>query len=151
ERCQDWPGDGGFRFAPSDAHRPPKAGPGVSYGTATADGLRALLACGVATDAPRARAALGWLERNFAVDRVPGFPEGHSYEQGLRLYWLCAASRAFAAAGLHRELRAGIARQVASLQHADGRVVGAAAIMKEDDPLVGTTLALLALAAAGQR
>ena len=73
--------DGGFFFIPGDAAQN-KAGPaGVdrfghvrfhSYGTMTADGLRALLRCGLAEDHPRVVAARSWLAQNFSAAHNPG-------------------------------------------------------------------------------
>lgn len=146
QRCQQQPGNGGFVFAPTAAHRPPKAGDGITYGTATADGLRALVLCGLPPDHERVVAAREWLVQRFQVDRVPGFPADRAaFERGLRIYWLCAASRAFDLLDAAPDARAAIRAHIVALQRPDGSVVGASALMKEDDPLVATPLALLAL------
>src|SRR5207253_5385267 len=79
ERCQnfgDEPAfdDGGFFFIYDDGVRN-KAGVAgsdkqgreryASYGSATADGFRALILCGLPPDHPRVGAARGWLQTHF--------------------------------------------------------------------------------------
>lgn len=58
-----------------------------SYGTATIDGARALLALGDAVS-PRVAAALRWLAKR-GVEFVPGLDDevGRAIEPSLRLYW----------------------------------------------------------------
>src|SRR6266436_119158 len=73
--------DGGFFFIYDDPVRN-KAGLAgkdrngrerfASYGSATADGLRALLACGRPGDHPRVQAAWSWLETHFDLSFHPG-------------------------------------------------------------------------------
>src|SRR5207245_5462282 len=86
ERCQnfgDEPAfdDGGFFFIYDDGVRN-KAGVAgsdkrgreryASYGSATADGLRALLLCGLPSEHPRVRAARHWLVTHFIATIHPG-------------------------------------------------------------------------------
>ncbi len=69
-----------------------------SYGTPTADGIRALLSLGVAPDDPRIVAALDWLTTRFTVRQNPGLRSGadhFQYAHALRFYLLYAASEAF--------------------------------------------------------
>jgi len=159
ERCQNFgdDGDGGFCFTPAPDFRASKAGtePGAdgreryrSYGTATCDGIRALLACGVPVDAERLQAARTWLARHRDFARVPGFAAGEParLEPGLRLYWLATLARTLAMLDLPGDWRAELWCQLAPRQRADGAFAGVADTMKEDDPLVATPLALLALA-----
>ena len=89
ERCQnvavsDQDGDpqyddGGFFFSRTDPVRNKAGVAGTdrhgrlryhSYGSTTADGLRALLRCGLSHDHPRVSAARAWLEATF-LGRVP--------------------------------------------------------------------------------
>ncbi len=91
ERCQnlaggDQPGDpqfddGGFFFSTTDPVRNKAGAVGTdrngrrryhSYGSATADGLRALLRCGLPKDHPRVVAAQQWLETHFSTSSHPG-------------------------------------------------------------------------------
>ena len=78
--------DGGFYFSTVvlDAN---KAGPDAegyrSYGTATADGILALLAMGCSPEDERVQAARSWLERHHLSDRATGF------------YYAASATKAF--------------------------------------------------------
>lgn len=142
ERCQN--ADGGFMFSTviEDAN---KAGVGRSYGTATADGVLALLALG--TPAER---ALEWLTKHHRVDGVPGFDESTAkWREGMLYYYLAASAQAFKQAkkgpkGWQDEM----VRSLIARQREDGSFKNASFLMKEDDPLIATTLALLALISA---
>lgn len=139
--------DGGFTFFPHDTARGTKAGEGVPYGTATADGLRTLLACGAAPDDARVIAARRWLDGHADFERVPGFDAAHaSWEPGLRCYWLASAARAYAAHGHSTQRLATIRAAATARIGADGSHANPVPTMKEDDPLVATALLLLALA-----
>jgi len=115
-----------------------------SYATATCDGLLALLAAGVPRDDPRVRAAAGWLERHARVDVPEGIPDDQPtpWREAVRFYHL--AVRAEACRALDRPGDA-IARVLAKEQRDDGSFASGSALMKEDDPLVATALALVAL------
>jgi len=177
ERCQNLPlagaapdsgfdeglDDGGFFLSPSDPARN-KAGTagidangrvrGRSYASATADGLRALLACGVPPDDERVVRARAWLARGFDPERNGGdFPPERATERAASTFYAAwSAAHAFArlearsaaagGAGQAREL----ARALLARQRADGSFAGDAGILLEDDPLVATPLALGALA-----
>ncbi|MBI5850563.1 MAG: hypothetical protein HZB39_05915 [Planctomycetes bacterium] len=139
--------DGGFSFFPPSPHRPGKAGDGIAYGTATADGLRALIACGVPRDDPRVLAARRWLEARGDPSRVPGFDDAHAaFADGLRAYWLASAALALRAAGGTPALRDAVRSEAACLLRGDGSWANPSSLMKEDDPLVATSLLLFALA-----
>lgn len=157
--------DGGFAFGPRDS----KAGRQVfssgrivfrSYGSATADGLRALLWLGVARDDPRVEAALAWLGARFSTRVNPGFPSDGDglMERGIYFYYLDALTDALSRAG--RDALAGpggepvrwrdeVARRLVSLQRPDGSWAGDSAVMHEDDPAQATAFALLALSRCG--
>ena len=105
--------DGGFFFMPGDAAQNKAGAAGAdrfghqrfrSYGTMTADGLRALLRCGLAADHPRVVAARKWLLRNFSAAHNPGdFPADRAVlRDATYYYWTWAASHAFLAVGLAR-------------------------------------------------
>ena len=92
--------DGGFYFSTVvlDAN---KAGPQAegyrSYGTATADGILALLAMGRSPADERVQAARRWLESHHLRDRATGFI-GEAYKRwpaGLRFYYAACATKAF--------------------------------------------------------
>jgi len=142
ERCRN--ADGGFMFSPVvlDAN---KAGVGKSYGTATADAVLALLAL----EDP-VGPALEWLTNHHRIDGVPGFDDATAkWRDGMLYYYLAASSQAF------RQTRGGprgwqeeMIRGLAARQREDGSFKNASFLMKEDDPLIATTLALLALTSA---
>ena len=157
--------DGGFFFIPGDAAQNKAGAAGAdrfgrerfhSYGTMTADGLRALLRCGLAQEHPRVVAARDWLARNFVAAHNPGaFAADRAVlRDATWYYWTWAASHAFLAVHLDRfDTRNGpvvwpeaLARELLSRQRADGSWVNRFTDAKEDDPLVATSWASAALA-----
>src|SRR5438045_4557997 len=90
ERCQN--PDGGFFFSTVvlDANKAGEEGKGYrSYGTATADGILALLAMGTRPDSERVRSAMRWLAAHDIPDGAPGF-SGPAYQRwitGPRFYY----------------------------------------------------------------
>lgn len=174
ERCQNLPraatdadpifDDGGFFFSVGDAGRSKAGAAGVdrhgrtrmlSYGSATADGLRALLACGLPAEHARVAAGRAWLERHFTADAHPGsFPvERHVFRDGCFYYWCWSAATALEALGielLHTpagpvDWRRALAESLVARQAADGSWRNQHGVVREDDPLVATPLALSAL------
>ena len=158
QRCQCT--DGGFRYAPVEDWRGTKAGFARdetgrevprSHGTATCDGILALLALGERPIQPALARALAWLEHNAAAT-MPGLQHttDPTLEPSMRLYWaesLAAVARALPAhprAATWQTFAVSIARE---RQQRDGSFLGLATTMKEDDPLVATALALLATGA----
>jgi squalene-hopene/tetraprenyl-beta-curcumene cyclase len=157
ERCQNFePGDGGFFFSPTDPVRN-KAGGSVdgtrfhSYGSATADGLRALLRCGLAVDHPRVAAARGWLARNLSATTNPGTFEPIREPERDATYYYYAWSLAHAARalgpehGLEATWAADLARELLQRRRRDGTWSNRFTASKEDDPLVATSFAAGAL------
>ena len=136
QTCQN--GDGGFIFTPLPDQS--KAGERVSYGTATADGVLSLRAA--AGPQERITVAENWIHTRFTAERCPGFPPDHPRPWGDALlgYWLAAASRIADSPG-----RAWIAHVLARRQRDDGSWVNAADAMLENEPILATTLAVLAL------
>ncbi|WP_152099579.1 hypothetical protein [Lacipirellula parvula] len=154
--------DGGFAFLSDPLDQLNKAGandpptpdaPFVarSYGTTTADGLLALRACGIADNNPHIAAALAWLNAHPNVDAVPGFPNDEvstAMADGLYYYYAASLAHAMAAypdADFARQAPA-LAAELLARQRADGSWANPISTMREDDPLVATTLALNALA-----
>jgi squalene-hopene/tetraprenyl-beta-curcumene cyclase len=167
ERCQNFSDapvqaspfdDGGFFFIPNDSVRN-KAGIAgqdtigrdhfASYGSASADGIRALRACGVAETDPRMQAARRWLETSFRADAHPGGYAGDREvnREALYYYYAFSISRALRSEGEDLGRRDRLAEALLKRQGADGFWVNSAVAVREDDPLVATSLALLALAA----
>jgi len=156
--------DGGFFFIPGDTAQNKAGAAGTdhfgyarfhSYGTMTADGLRALLRCGLAEDHPRVVAARKWLTRNFSAAHNPGH---------LQLIGRCSRTRR-GITGVGRlarlsrrspraiphprwagHLARGVRPRVARAQRPDGSWVNRFTDAKEDDPLVATSWAAAALA-----
>ena len=91
--------DGGFYFSTVvlDANKAGPDGDGHrSYGTATADGILALLAVGRSPEDERVRGARRWLESHHLPDRATGFV-GEAYRRwpgGLRFYYAACATKA---------------------------------------------------------
>jgi squalene-hopene/tetraprenyl-beta-curcumene cyclase len=172
QRCQNWEDDpakrderfddGGFFFIPSDEAQNKAGNAGTdrlgrkrfrSYGTMTADGLRALLQCGLPKDHPRVAAALGWLERHFSASRNPGdFEEGREVlRDGMYYYWAWSAAHAFARAGVRSTRWAELlAEELLRRQARDGAWRNPYTAGTEDDPLIATPWAASALAVARQ-
>jgi squalene-hopene/tetraprenyl-beta-curcumene cyclase len=157
--------DGGFFFIPGDMAQNKAGAAGNdrsgrlrfhSYGTMTADGLRALLRCGLTVDHPRVVAARNWLERNFSAAHNPGaFATDRAVLQDATwYYWTWAASHAFLALDLKRlkthdgpiAWHEAFARELLGRQRPDGSWSNRFTDAKEDDPLVATSWATAALA-----
>jgi len=159
--------DGGFFFMPADIWQN-KAGPAGkdrfgrermhSYGTMTADGLRALLRCGLAEDHPRVAAARKWLQKHFSAKNNPGkFPESRKMlRNATYFYWAWAVSHAFMALRIHKIQTAkekeevhwahALAEELLSVQRPDGAWINRFTDAREDDPLVATPWAAASLA-----
>ena len=115
-----------------------KAGVGKSYGTATADAILALLTL----EEPVA-SALDWLTRHHRLDGVPGFEEGSKWREGMLYYYFAASAQAFKAAnGGPKGWQEEMIRSLIARQRDDGSFRNASFLMKEDDPLIATTLAI---------
>jgi Prenyltransferase and squalene oxidase repeat len=157
--------DGGFFFIYDDPARN-KAGIVAkdrdghdrfhSYGSMTADGLGALLACGRGLDDPRGQAARRWLEKHFRADIHPGkYAEGREARRSAVFYYYAASvARTLKAIGA-RELETekgtvqwaeALADELLKRQQKDGSWVSDATEFREDDPLIATPLAITALA-----
>jgi hypothetical protein len=158
--------DGGFFLTPTDPARN-KAGPFSkpdrlgnvrfhSYGSATADGLRALLRCGLPTDHTRVVAALRWLERNFSASSVPGtFEDSREGDRDATYFYYCwSLAHAFRSMGIRTfesngrkvDWAAEMASELLRRRSPEGTWSNSFSASKEDDPLVATPFALGALA-----
>lgn len=147
--------DGGFFFSPivldankgallTDAQGPYHG----SYATATCDGLLALLAAGLAKDDARVRAARDWLLGHERLDHPEGIPRDTPQDWGQAVYYyhLAVRAEAYAALGLTQRVQGGIASQLAPRQRQDGSFKNEKNhLMKEDDTLLATALAVIAL------
>lgn len=155
KRCQN--PDGGLVFSTVivDANKAGRDGNQYrSYGTATADGILSLLAIGVGKSDPRVEAGLAWLRTRHRTDRVPGFPENseENWAEGMLYYYLAASAQVFQqlevpVAPPGKDWRKELVEALVRRQRADGAWQNPNFLMKEDDPLIATTLALMALRA----
>ncbi|MFM8980019.1 MAG: hypothetical protein ACKOSS_06105, partial [Planctomycetia bacterium] len=134
--------DGGSAYAPDQSKagtvkRPDGKVELRSYGSMTYALLKCLLLSGVQPSDPRAVAALGWISRNWTLERNPGFEEAKdpaaAGQQGLYYYYFTLA-RTLAlyervtkkpllvqdAQGRAHEWRAALAQRLVGLQRQDG-------------------------------
>lgn len=174
ERCQNLPkddceadpefDDGGFFFSPTDPVRNKAGAAGKdrrgrvryhSYGSTTADGLRALLRCGLPPDHPRVMAARNWLESHFSASSNPGVfePVREDERDATYYYYAWSVAHAFRALEL-RKLRARghdvdwaaeLSEELLRRQRSDGTWANRFTAAKEDDPLIATSFAASAL------
>jgi squalene-hopene/tetraprenyl-beta-curcumene cyclase len=177
KRCQNWTDaeahreprfdDGGFFFIYDDPIRNKAGVVGkdargqdryASYGSTTADGLRCLDMCGEKMESPRFAAASAWLEKNFLPDRCPGpfDPRAEVARAALYYYYAMSMSQVpleakpgAASAANGGGWRGELARAITARQKADGSWVNPADAFRENDALVATSFACIALAHCG--
>lgn len=146
--------DGGFFFVLDDAARN-KAGIAGSdtagrvrfrsYASATADGLRALRLCGLADDDPRLLAARDWLGRSLGELRIASgaSPTAGSWHTA-SFYYACS-SLGSSLDLFSKPDASTLAAALVARQQPDGSWSNPAVDLREDEPLVATSLALAAL------
>jgi squalene-hopene/tetraprenyl-beta-curcumene cyclase len=174
ERCQNFErnpkrrepafDDGGFFFIYDDPARNKAGLAGTdrrgriryfSYGSATADGLRSLIACGLPSDHPRVVAAHRWLETNWSAAQHPGrfATDRENVRPAVYFYYAYSVAEALRA-GAGPKLRTGsaevewagaLADQLIRRQRKDGSWCNQATFVREDDPVTATALAMSAL------
>jgi squalene-hopene/tetraprenyl-beta-curcumene cyclase len=166
ERCQNWSdnsgscddafNDGGFHFLLEDPQRNKAGEVGIdstgrcrfaSYGSATADGLRALAHCGLKKDDPRRLAAEHWLLRNFSAEQHPGGyqPQREHLRPTLYYYYAASFGQVLRFSDDSRSCANEMAATILERQRSDGSWSNAAVDVREDDPLVATPLAIQSL------
>ncbi len=153
--CQN--GDGGFHFIYDDPVRN-KAGVGTkpgtfnSYGSATADGVRALLLCGASVNDPRVVAGRDWLVKHFDEDRHPGdYIATHERNRNaVYFYYARSVAKTLRMLGETevngRHWAESLSEALLSRQQPDGSWVNEADQQRENDPLLATAYAVAALA-----
>lgn len=147
ERCQGK--DGGLFFSPAEPGAN-KAGSDASgprsYGSTTADGIRALLRLARPIDDPKLHAAVEFLDRSFDATKNPGaFPAADEVRRASSYYyWVWTAAHAARHLG-KRAWAEQLAEELLRRQRVDGSWRNDATEMREDDPLVATPFALAAL------
>jgi hypothetical protein len=120
-----------------------------SYATATCDGILALLAAGVPRGDERVSAAEAWLRRHSNLDYPQGVPTDHPepWGEAIRYYHYAVRAEVYRRLDWPADERAALAALVRSRQRPDGSFVNdASPLMKEDDPVLCTGLAMVALA-----
>lgn len=154
----DAPYDGGFYFSPVviAANKGGTSSDGQktyfrSYASATCDGILALQACQLPPDDERIIRAREWLKLNPQLDWPGGVPQDAANNWGESIRFTHYAARAEVQAALESpaEDRRKLADLVAAKQHDDGSFKnGVGFLMKEDDPILCTSLAAIALSMA---
>ena len=142
--------DGGFIYSPVQPGLNKGAGgPDRSYGTATCDGILALLALGEPSGSDIVADAVGRLEAIHRPDRNPGLEGGpmDAFATAMAGYYQAASAKVFAAVGGPPGWRDDLTTAVAAGQRPDGSWANASTLQKEDDPLIATAFALAALSA----
>lgn len=156
-KAQNLPGDGGFAFSGNKDslankaewadkdHQKPR-----SYGSATCDGLRCLLFAGEKLENEPVKAAMGWLERHPAAKLVTGFEElkvDTGWPEGLRFYYYAGVADClkYASEGFVTKVREDLLDALTKQQLGDGKWQNESARMREDDPLIATSFAMLCL------
>lgn len=142
----------GFLYSPIEAgvnKGDAEGGTQLGYGSATTDGLLALLACGVAPSDDAITRGLAFLHRVHTWDENPGIGDGPlaSYATAMRGYWRGGAARVYAALEGPAGWRTSLADTYAAEQNEDGSWVSPFPLQKEDEPLISTGFAVLALGA----
>ncbi len=119
-----------------------------SYATATCDGLLALNALGVAREAPAIRDGLAWLARNDSLTFPQGIPRDTpaSWDRVMFYYHIAVRAEVYAHYGWPSGKRQALYSLLAENVRTDGAYLNpAGAPNKENDPLLATTMALIAL------
>jgi len=149
--------DGGFYFSPVDLSmnkgrheaRAGKAAWFRSYATATCDGLLSLLAAGVPASDERVVAAAKWLEGHAGLEHPAGIPADTPtpWHYAVHYYHWAVRAEAWAAIGHKGTWQAELKGMLEQAQKADGSFVNDhSPLMKENDPILCTALAIVALA-----
>jgi len=152
------PFDGGFYYSPAvigankakiadgDAQYAPHI---RSYATATADGLIALKATNLPTNAKEVQNAIQWLEKHENWAYPEGIPttDRDQWHTVMVLYHINGRAEAYKSVG-KRDWQARAWHTLRTFQQGNGSFSNpAGARNKEDDPLLGSTLALATLLA----
>ena len=125
-----------------------------SYASATCDGLLSLLAVGAGPDDERVHKAIEWLTLHPQVDYPQGVPTDHPepWGEAVHYYHLAVRAEANRAVQMEGDWQQRISDHLATLQKEDGHFVNQVSpLMKEDDPLLATSLAVIALAHSRER
>jgi hypothetical protein len=126
-----------------------------SYGTMTYNLLRAYIFCGLEKDSLPVKLAWGWIQRNYTVERVPGYPKATDNEQGLYYYFMSMGKTLDALGvdtveeperGFKHNWREDLVKALKGRQKSDGLWVNSDNDRwQEDSPVLCTCYALIAL------
>ena len=123
-----------------------------SYGSMTYAGFKSYVYSGLTMDDPRVQDAFNWIRESYTLQVNPGMPEAQIHE-GLFYYYHTFARALRAAkvdtiidpAGVAHDWRADLVRQFGALQKSDGSWVNTDPRWGEDNPILATCFAVLAL------
>ena len=148
------PYDGGFYFSPivlaANKGRLQRAGDRSyvrSYATATCDGVMALLAAGVHPHEERILSARHWLEANPDWEYPAGIPKDYPEPWGDAVYFYHQAVRAeaYRSLGIRGDWAERLIERLHTHLQRDGSIINQRSpLMKENDPILCSTLALIA-------
>lgn len=121
-----------------------------AYGTSTVDGILGLLACGAKVEDEEIRDSLHWLANHPAVETVPGFVDEkaqRTWGVGLRFYYWAGLSQVLNISPPKDQqlFRTTLLKQLLLSQKPDGSWQNESHAMREDDPLIATALAVVAI------
>jgi hypothetical protein len=137
---------GGFRYSPGEPGLNKGPDPEAGYGTATADGILALRATG--GEEALVQESTSWLASRFRADQNPEVGGAFAaYGPAMRFYWRAVAAMVLSGKDTPPGWGRALEQALAAEQRPDGSFVNERAEQKENDPLVATSLALLALGA----
>jgi hypothetical protein len=150
--------DGGFCFTTEPKSLNNKAGfrdeqrtKPRSYGTATCDAILALQAAGMNRAEEPLGNAVAWLAERKSLELVPGFedaPPELGWQRGLRYYYYEGLAQVLTLLPQPQQSarREALTKLLVKEQRADGSFVNESDRMRENDPLIATSLAIVALA-----
>lgn len=143
--------DGGFYYTPivSDDSKEIQATGGLrSYGTMTYAGLKSMIFAGVKADDPRAKAAVGWISKNYSVKANPGMGDSglfYYYHTFAKALDTLGKAEITDADGKQHNWRHDLLTELASRQREDGSWVNTNSRWMEGDANLCTAFSLLAL------
>jgi hypothetical protein len=91
---------------------------------------------------------MDWLDRNPGIENPAGVPQDDStpWYAAIHYYHLAVRAEAWSGVGREGDWRSEIEKHLAGVQHKDGHFVNdRSPMMKENDPILCTTLAVVAL------
>ena len=120
-----------------------------SYSTATCDGLLALLKADVPLHDDRVSSAMAWLKRNQLLSypqKIPESYQGENWREAVWFYHISVRGEVARAIGDAATCRRQISELLSTRQNSDGSFSNQkSSLMKEDDPILSTTLAIIGL------